>query len=233
MKRGQGIQNGLRYLCLLCVIALGVITIIASGNDGARDNIEIPKDLLVFDGWPSGINNANDANEPIAAAAQEFGRYDYVILGSGLEKTSHVAHDATVQIIAHADANDTVFFGCIGLGVSTDNHSIAEIKTRVDEWIATGADGIFYDDFGYNFSVTRARQNEAVSYVHSKGIPAVVNALEPDDALCSLPIIRPGPPRPKPNMRLSRWLLLFRERLVSPKTSLIRSAVLSASAYFR
>ncbi|MGA1790203.1 MAG: hypothetical protein ACMUIM_01855 [bacterium] len=180
MKRGQWIQDILCYLAVLCVIALGLITIIGSGNNVATDNIVLPKDLLVFYGWPSGINNANEAAAPITAAAQEFGKYDYVILGSGLEKTSHVAHTATVQIIAHEDANDTVFFGYIDLGVSTDNHTIAEVKTRVDEWISTGAQGIFLDDFGYDFLVTRERQNEAVSYVHSKGLPVVVNAWNPD-----------------------------------------------------
>jgi len=182
MKRWRGKRVFLCFLAVLCVIALGLITIIGSGNNVVTDDIALPKDLLVFYGWPNGINNADEATAPIAAAAQEFGRYDYVILGGGLEKTSHMAHTATVQIIAHEDANDTVFFGYIDLGVSTDNHSMAEIKTRVDEWIATGAEGIFLDDFGYDFLVTRERQNEAVSYVHSKGLPVVVNAWNPDHA---------------------------------------------------
>lgn len=182
MKRGRWIQESLRYLAVLCVIALGLITIIGSGNNVATDDIALPKDLLVYYGWPSSINNASDANTPIAAAAQEFGRYDYVILGSGPET---VAHIATSQILAHEDANDTVFFGYIDLGMSTKAYTMANIESLVDQWILIGADGIFLDYFGYDSLVTRERQNEAVSYVHSLGLPVIVNALNPDHAFGS------------------------------------------------
>lgn len=126
-------------------------------------------------------------DEPVATAAMEYGKYDYVVFGGEIEKITHPAHDATIQIIAHGNAKNTVFFGYIDLGVTknTKNYSMTEIKTRINEWIVTGVKGIFFDDFGYDYSVSRSRQNEAVSYVHSKGISVIANAWDPDDVFGS------------------------------------------------
>jgi hypothetical protein len=65
------------------------------------------------------------------------------------------------------------------------NYSPDEIKRRVNVWKDMGADGIFFDDFGYDWGTSRARQNEAVDHAHSQGMPVIANAFRPEDAFGS------------------------------------------------
>ena len=57
-----------------------------------------------------------------------------------------------------------------------------EIKSRVDEWRQTGADNIFFDNFGCDYGVSRSRQNEAVEYVHDQDMSVLANVLHPENA---------------------------------------------------
>jgi hypothetical protein len=136
-----------------------------------------PKSLLIYYGYPSLINHASSLS-----AAATLGAYNYVVLGDGLEDPSHPDHQNTAAILADPHMAHTTAFGYIDLGVTTQNLTLSEIETRVDEWQATGVQGIFLDDFGYDFGTTRDRQNAAVDYVHSKGLPVTANAFVPADA---------------------------------------------------
>jgi hypothetical protein len=99
-----------------------------------------------------------------------------------LEKSTHPDHLNTVAIIADPAMAGATVFGYIDLGVTTENLPLSEIQSRIDEWQGTGARGIFLDLFGYDFGTGRARQNAAVDYAHSKGLPVVANAFIPADA---------------------------------------------------
>lgn len=145
---------------------------------GAAGAAITPKKLLIYYSWPSIINGASTIDQ----AAQEFGRYDVIVLGDLLEKGSHPDHANTVAILAHPALAATTAFGYITLGVTSQNLSSAEIHTRIDEWQATGADGVILDEFGYEYHVTRERQNDAVNYAHSRGLRVLANAWVPYDA---------------------------------------------------
>lgn len=155
------------------------VTITADGSGQVSDSGDLdglpqsvaPAGLLIYYGYPSGINATFDVNN----AAAEFARYQYVVLGDQLELSSHPDHANTVSIIQRAGGDNTMFFGYIDLGASTQNLSMTEIQQRIDDWKATGAKGIFLDDFGYDFGVTRSRQNAAVDYAHSVGLSVVAN----------------------------------------------------------
>jgi len=158
----------------LAAVSLLILTLIASASLAGV----APGSLLIYYGWPSGINGTF----AVTAAAAEFAAYDDVVLGDGLELATHPDHANTVAIIAQVHATATTrVFGYIDLGVSTQNFTLAEIGLRVDAWQATGADGVFFDDFGYDFQVTRARQNAAVALAHARGLPVVANGWNPDD----------------------------------------------------
>ncbi len=43
--------------------------------------------------------------------------------------------------------------------------------------------GIFWDDAGFDYGVTRQRQSTMVQYCHSKGMNVIMNAWNPDDVL--------------------------------------------------
>ena len=157
-----------------------------SSISGTQSSIHVatplaPKSLLIYYSYPSVINGAST----LAAAAAALGSYDYVVLGDTLENPSHPDHTNTVAILANPAMAHTTVFGYIDLGVSTQNLSIAAIETRIDQWKATGAKGIFLDDFGYDFGTTRARQNTIVAYAHGKGLVVAANAFNPADAFGS------------------------------------------------
>jgi hypothetical protein len=48
-----------------------------------------------------------------------------------------------------------------------------------------GVTGIFLDEAGYDFGVTRERQNAIVRYIHALGLKAFLNAFDPDDVFGS------------------------------------------------
>lgn len=156
------------------LVLLGAQLIVPSAKAGSS----APKELLIYYGWPSAINRTFS----VPAAAEELGRYDYVILGDGLQNPSHGDHANTISILAHPSMAGTKVFGYIDLGVATQNLSLSTIEQYVYAWKATGADGIFYDDYGYDFGVSRQRQNAAVDFAHAAGMPVVANSWVPADA---------------------------------------------------
>jgi hypothetical protein len=73
-------------------------------------------------------------------------------------------------------------YGYVTLGVYSASLPLDEIRRRVQAWKSIGAAGIFLDEAGYDYGVTRTRQNAAVGAVHDAGLGAFINAWDPDDA---------------------------------------------------
>lgn len=132
----------------------------------------IPKKLAIYYGWPSVVN----ATYTVNGAANVFKDYDTVIFGAGLEDNTHGDHQNTIDIINHPDMANT---DCYGYIVSTDSLSLNQ--TKIDNWLSMGVNGIFCDNFGYDWGVTRSQQNDLINYIHSKSLSAFVNAWDPDD----------------------------------------------------
>lgn len=151
---------------------LGLLASAASAQ-GVR-----PQSLLVYYGYPSSLNGLFSA--PLAAA--EFGRYDHVVWGDGLELPSHPDHANALAILADPAMANTAVYGYVDLGVATQNLSLAEIQSRLDQWQAMGVAGVLLDDFGYDYGTTRARQNAAVDHAHAQGLAVIANAWVPADA---------------------------------------------------
>ncbi|MCK4660254.1 MAG: hypothetical protein KAV82_12095, partial [Phycisphaerae bacterium] len=142
----------------------------------------LPKDLLIYYSWPTSINGAYS----VAGAVNEFKQYDYVMLGDGLQDPGHGDHLNTIDIISQLHSvGNTLVFGYIAIGVSSQNLSMAEIQSRIDAWNAMGIDGIHLDEFGYDFLTSRDRQNAAVDYAHSLGLPVIANGFVPEDVFDS------------------------------------------------
>ena len=55
-----------------------------------------------------------------------------------------------------------------------------------------GVHGVFLDEAGYDFGVTRVRQNAIVDYIHGRGLQAFVNAYNPDDVFSGDPLVLPN-----------------------------------------
>src|SRR5579885_2427166 len=138
--------------------------------------INVPKKLAIYYGYPSAINNANGN---ISQAVATFNQYDMVVFGATLEQNSHPDHNNTIAIINDPSMANTICFGYIN---STDSLDI--IQGQIDAWQSMGVKGIFCDQFGYDFGVTREKQRELVWCIQNKsfGLKAFVNAFNVDDA---------------------------------------------------
>ncbi len=65
---------------------------------------------------------------------------------------------------------------------------MATIQSRVDQWKTLDADGIFFDESGFDFKLAgytdpdmRVRQKAVINYTHSVGLKVFINAFDPDD----------------------------------------------------
>jgi len=112
-------------------------------------------------------------------AARQIGRYDYAILGAGLEQPDHPDHENTRRIISLLP--HTVIFGYIDLGVTTSGYDMAEVGRRVEQWQQTGAHAVFYDDAGADYGVTRLRQQQAHQGRPPSSATRLPQLLEPAD----------------------------------------------------
>ena len=149
-----------------------------------------PQRLAIYYGYPSLVNGASG---DIDRAVATFAAYDVVVFGDGLEfadvnprRQPHGAgaaeHNKTRAII-HALVNrdnPIEVYGYIDLG-RTQQLTVEEIANRTRLWKSMGATGVFLDEAGYDFGVTRARQNAVIDTIHSLGLRAFVNAFHPDD----------------------------------------------------
>ena len=129
------------------------------------------KKLAIYYGWPSSINGTFS----VAGAINVFKSYSMIVLGAGLEDPAHPDHANTAAIIAGLP-NQKIF------GYIDSTLNITDIQTKIDNWNTIHVEGIFCDIFGYDFGLTRTKQNLIVDYIHSKNLAAFVNAWNPDDA---------------------------------------------------
>lgn len=164
----------------------------------------LPARLLIYYGYPSRINGTVS----VEGARQHFEAYQLVVIGDKLEQATHPDHSPTKEIISSLK---TQFFGYIDLGVHTphgqvQNLPISEIERRVELWQKLGVVGILLDDFGYDFGVSRERQNQAVSLCHQAGLKVIANSWQVADCLGSEahPLNRRGTP---PRLRASDYYL--------------------------
>ena len=146
------------------------------------------KHLLVYYGWPSCLNGGG---HPVA----DLDRYRYVVLGAGLEDPTHPDHEPTRRIIGKTVAK---VFGYIDLGVSSSNLPLRQVRRSARRWRRMGAVGVLLDDFGYDYGVTRRRQNRAVRSAHRLGLPVIANCWDPEDAML-------GPLGPNDFLLMESW----------------------------
>jgi hypothetical protein len=153
------------------------------------EELSLPAQLAIYYGYPSLVNGASGDLHQAAAA---FAAYDVVVFGDGLEyeenndgtgkRPDRTEHENTGRIIriVHDSGRRTAFYGYVDLGMS-QHLTIPEIERRIKLWMAMGVKGIFLDEAGYDFGVTRTRQNAIVRYTHGLRLSAFLNAYNPDD----------------------------------------------------
>jgi hypothetical protein len=150
----------------------------------------LPRRLAIYYGIPSLVNGARG---DVGRAAAVFAEYDRVVFGDGLEFVDVVPGRtpagagpverrntaAIIRLLADLGRKPIVY-GYIDLG-NSQYLAPREIENRIALWREMGAGGVFFDEAGYDFGVTRARQNAASDAVHAAGLRVFMNAFNPDD----------------------------------------------------
>ena len=136
----------------------------------AKDGVPMEKAIIYY-GYPISINSSWEVEN----AVNIYKTYDIVVFGDEYQNPEHTQYESTVAIIQRLIevAPNIRIVGYVPIGMVPDSHDsnlpMEELKSRVDEWVALGAQGIFLDEFGYDYYVTRERQNEIVNYCHNLG----------------------------------------------------------------
>jgi hypothetical protein len=107
--------------------------------------VTAPKRLSIYYGWPSLVQGANSN---LTAATATFSQFDLIIFGDGIASVSHGDHVNTQTIIGSLNSMGKLSYGYIDLGVTTQNLTIAQMETTVNNWAAMGVKGIMWDDAG-------------------------------------------------------------------------------------
>ena len=179
----MSITANCRLILMGWVASLALTTPVAAQDASMNEPVRPPQRLCIYYGQPSEVNGSKG---DIVQATATFMNCDIVILGDGLEHPQHEDHGSAIRIIATLNEAGKMVFGYVDLGVSTQNLDETTIRAYVDEWQRIGAKGIFFDDAGYDYAVTRIRQNAMVGYAHELGLSVFMNAWDIDDVLGEL-----------------------------------------------
>lgn len=145
------------------------------------------KHLGIYYGWPSLFDGVHSVDEAIT----KLSGYDVLVFGADLEQPEHTDHSNTHHIIQRLKGRRE-FYGYISL--SPRSHpDLTVIVSKVERWKAMGVAGIFFDEAGYDFGVTRTRQNQAIDLVHQRGLKVFINAFDPADVFSTTPHPRFNP----------------------------------------
>jgi hypothetical protein len=127
-------------------------------------NKNTPDSLMIYYGWLNSFNSSTNSwtSEKVA---QDLARYDLIVVGDGVQDSSHGDYSNTQVIlprIKELNPSAKVF------GYVTVNQTYASFKSKVDGWETLEVDGIFLDESGYDYGKTRSEFNDRVDYVHSQ-----------------------------------------------------------------
>lgn len=139
-----------------------------------RLGVSVPalQPLLIYYGYPIAYKGLWN----VAAVIAEISTFSYWVVGHTYQNPSHEEYASTVAIIQGVRAAGVKVYGYIPLGTSSYNYTVEQIGTITDQWSAIGVDGIFLDEYGFDYGNTRQRQVDVVNAIHAKGLPVCANA---------------------------------------------------------
>lgn len=164
---------------------ISVWLIMANGGPSqakaAVERVNTVKSMAIYYGYPSLVNGSNG---DVEKAYTNFHPFDLIVFGDGLQNLDHEDHAKTKTIMGRLRNDGNEVFGYIPIGqLSVERLDKREIENRVLRWKDMGASGIFLDEYGFDYQVTRSFQNEIVGIVHKHGLAVFANAWRPMDAM--------------------------------------------------
>lgn len=162
----------------------------SSGSSGtvstvynSANNPNKPESLLCYYGYPIAYRNLWSQQLVI----DQIGAFNHYIVGDQYQDPAHEVYADTAAIIKGVRKLGTKVWGYVPIGVNMENLSLAVIRTRIGQWAALGVDGIFLDEFGFDYLVTRKRQNDIIAICREYKLPYVANAWFFSDVFCDNP----------------------------------------------
>lgn len=178
-------QNGVDYIAtngtsISFFQALPIDTFV-SIERWQKNGVNNLQSLLVYYGTPVAYKGITTQAEIIQDIVDN---YNVWIVGEAFHDPLHADYASTNAIIDGVRAAGVIVYGYINAGVTTSNLSLVQIQTRVDNWDSIGVDGIFLDEFGFDFQSTRQRQIDIVDYIHGKNLRYCASATVVQDFAC-------------------------------------------------
>lgn len=164
----------------------------------------IPRKLAHYYGFPSLVRTSGGPlpAPDTANAINVLKEYDMVVFGNGISDPSHPDHANTTTIINGLTTEGTDTYGYVDA-----TKPYIDAYTDCDNWKSMGVTGIFFDQFGYDFNVSRERQNSLISFVRFLGLHSYVNAWNVDDVFGSQVDANMNPTGLNPVIDQNDWYL--------------------------
>jgi hypothetical protein len=145
--------------------------------------------LCIYYGEPDLVNSGK-AN--VSKAIETFSKCEVVVFGDGWQLPNNPSIVNTTAIIKGLQGKTKVF-GYVPIGNLKDANGVCaspdsclsddEIKKRIDSWSKLGTSGVFLDEYGFDYSVTREKQNKAITAARMKNQSVFANAWVAGDAM--------------------------------------------------
>lgn len=141
--------------------------IFSSWGSYAMDN------MLIYYGWLNSFNSATNAWDNDLVAADMGSNYDILVFGDGVADPSHTDFANSQYIInkIKTDHPAVKIFGYVSA-----NQALVDFQAKASQWDTLKADGIFMDEMGYDFGLTRQKQNDEILFVKQMNYATTVFA---------------------------------------------------------
>ena len=126
--------------------------------------IWLPKNILFYYGYVSSFNHDTNAwfTERVA---RDMAQYDVIVFGNTVGDPAHPDYAKFIEVITRIKQ---IKPSVICFGYASINLPYAEFTTKCDQWNnIPQIDGIFFDECGYDYHVTRQQMNLGFDYVHA------------------------------------------------------------------
>jgi hypothetical protein len=149
-------------------VRVSILHIYSSSGAANSRQVKVPGYLGIYYGYLSQVNNVSDSSSTVVAdALATFSQFDVLVFSDGLPADSPDINNTKIIVQQLVNKGKEVY-GYIDLGVTdnTRNKSVVQFLSDVDTWFDIGVTGIFWDDVGEDYGVTRDRQVMAFNYTH-------------------------------------------------------------------
>jgi len=118
------------------------------------------QELLVYYGWLNSFCSSINSWDNDNVISDISGKYDTCVLGDGIQDPDHGDYSNSEYIISGLKSANVKVYGYV-----TANQTLSEFQAKANQWGTLEVDGIFFDEAGYDFGVSRSDLNSRIDFV--------------------------------------------------------------------